>query len=90
MVIYKYNFPGINPEKTGQRIKELRKQSGFTVSQIAEMLETSEVAVYKWQSGGALPSLENMLLLGRIFEVPVESIVVEYEERELGIDEPEM
>lgn len=82
MVIYKYNFPGISAKKTGQKIRELRMAAGFTVSQIAEMLDTSEVAVYKWQSGIALPSLGNMLLLSRIFETPIEEIVVENEERE--------
>lgn len=82
MLFYKYNFFGINHEKTGQRIRELRKASGFTVNQIAEMLETSEVAVYKWQNGSAIPSLENMLILSRIFEVPIEEIVVENEECE--------
>lgn len=67
---------GINAVATGDRIKRLRKKNGFTVDQLCDIFYISPQAIYKWQRGDALPTLDNMLVLCDLFEVKVEDIVV--------------
>lgn len=67
---------GINAVATGAQIKMLRKKSGFTVEQLCDIFYISPQAIYKWQKGDALPTLDNMLVLCDLFNVKVEDIVV--------------
>ena len=61
---------------TGQNITMLRKQRGISVRSLQTMLGiTTPQAIYKWQRGETLPSLENLIALSRIFSVPMESIL---------------
>ena len=65
----------INPKATGDRIKQLRRQNKITVSQIAEMLSCSENAIFKWQRGECLPSIDNLVALSEIFKTPIDEII---------------
>lgn len=69
-------FIPIDMAATGRKIKELRKARKLTVEQLSEYFDTSPQAIYKWQSGKTLPSLDNMMALGRILETSIEDIVV--------------
>ena len=64
-------------EKTGLRIEELRKQSGYSVQDLQmAMNPISYQAIYKWQQGKALPSIDNLVILSELFHVPIEQILV--------------
>ncbi len=65
----------INLKATGLRIKELRKRNKIKVSQMAEMLGSSENAIFKWQRGECLPSLDNLVVLSHIFHTPIDDII---------------
>lgn len=55
----------ISKEETGKRIRRLLAESGITVRDVQEELELdSPQSVYKWLKGKALPSLDNLLVLG--------------------------
>jgi len=69
-------FRGIDLAATGANIRKLRKLNGFTVEQLCDIFFISPQAIYKWQRGDALPTLENMLELCDLFNVKVEDIVV--------------
>ena len=57
----------ISKEETGKRIRRLLAESGITVRDVQEELELdSPQSVYKWLKGKALPSLDNLLVLGCI------------------------
>lgn len=71
-----FTYVTINMAATGERIKELRKARNLTVEQLCEYFNTSPQAIYKWQSGKSLPSLDNMMVLCDIFQTRVEDIVV--------------
>ncbi|MGP1589143.1 helix-turn-helix transcriptional regulator [Oribacterium sp. oral taxon 102] len=74
----RFRYPVIDVEKTGKRIEELRKKRGFKVREIAVLMGFQEPqAVYKWQQGKALPSLDNLFALSRLFDVRMEDIIVE-------------
>lgn len=69
--------PIINMEKTGQNIVALRKQAGLSVKDIQDALGLGTLqAVYKWQQGHALPSLDNLVILASLFHVTMDDIVV--------------
>jgi transcriptional regulator with XRE-family HTH domain len=50
---------------------------GVTVREVQEEMELeSPQAIYKWLNGRALPSLENLLILGRLLNVSMEDMLV--------------
>ena len=56
-----------------KRIKELREINCLTQKQLGYMLGISDRAVSKWESDLSKPSGQNLVLLAKIFNVPVES-----------------
>ena len=70
-------FPIINLCKTGENIHTLREQKGLSVRTLQSMLGfATPQAIYKWQSGLTLPSIDNLVALSTILEVPIEQILV--------------
>lgn len=64
-------------EATGRRIKALRAANGLSVQRLRQMLQIESVqTVYKWERGDAVPSIDNLILLSRIFGCSMESILV--------------
>ncbi len=71
------NFPVIDPAATGANILRLRKARGLTVRDLQAYFGFEEPqAIYKWQSGKSLPSVDNLYALGALLEVPMEDILV--------------
>lgn len=72
-----YKMPVIDMDKTGQNIKDLRKKTGMSVKELQKMFgfETPQ-AIYKWQHGTALPSVDNLLVLSVVFQVSINDILV--------------
>ena len=72
------NYPIINPVATGARIKELREQNHLQVSDISRFMGfESDQAVYKWQRGDAIPSVDNLYALSKYFGTTMEDIIRE-------------
>lgn len=73
----KTNVPLIDMKKTGERISYLRKLNGLSVKELQECLGLgTPQAIYKWERGLNLPSLDNLLFLSSIFNVSMNSIIV--------------
>ena len=71
------NFPMIDPAKTGANIKSLRKAAGFSVRDLQDMFGfSSPQAIYKWQNGAALPTVDNLVALAAILHVRIDDILV--------------
>ena len=70
--------------KTGQNICVLRKRSGVSVRELQELLGfATPQAIYKWQHGISLPTVDNLVALASILDVSVEEILaVEYPKEE--------
>ena len=69
--------PVIDMTATGARIKELRLKTKLSVSEVQSMLcLTSPEAIYKWEKGKYMPSIDNCLALASIFNVRVEDLIV--------------
>ena len=69
--------PTINLVKTGQNISALRQQCGLTVRELQHLLGfATPQAIYKWQHGLTLPTVDNLVVLSAIFQVPIDAILV--------------
>ena len=57
--------------------EEMRRNEGMTVKDLQGIfgLSTSQ-AIYKWQRGTAMPTLDNIVVLAAVFGVKVDDILV--------------
>ena len=71
------NLPVVNMKQTGQNITMLREQRGLSVKQLQRMMGfTTPQAIYKWQHGESLPTVDNLVALSATFAVPIDAILV--------------
>ena len=71
------SIPTINLIKTGQNICALRERCGLTVRELQHLLGfATPQAIYKWQHGLTLPTVDNLVLLSAIFHVPIDTILI--------------
>lgn len=77
-------FPVIDLPGTGRNIQRLRQQAGVTVRELQAYFGFEyPQAIYKWQHGECLPSVDNLLALARVLRVPMEDLLV-YDDREVS------
>ena len=70
-------YPVINMAATGQNIQRLRLNAGLTVGNLQQIFGFSTPqAIYKWQRGTALPTLDNMVILSVLFNTNINNILV--------------
>lgn len=70
-------FPVIDLEATGENITRLRKDRGLSVRDLQDWFGFEEPqAIYKWQKGKSLPTVDNLYALGTLLDVPMEEILV--------------
>lgn len=70
-------LPSIDMVKTGENIARLRQQSGLTVKDLQDLFGfTTPQAIYKWQHGAALPTVDNLVVLAAVFGVRIDDILV--------------
>lgn len=61
--------------KFGEKLSFLRKQYGMTQQELAEKLDVSRQAVSRWERMTSDPSTENLIGIGKLFEIPVDSLI---------------
>ncbi len=70
-------LPVINMVATGQNITRLRKQAGLSVSNLQQIFGfTTPQAIYKWQRGTALPTVDNLVILAAVLNTGIDNILV--------------
>ncbi len=76
-VVGAVRIPVIDLIETGKNIKRIREASGISVREIQNILGfTNPQAVYKWQNGECLPSIDNLVILAAVLGVTVDEILV--------------
>jgi len=76
-------FPVIDLTETGRQIEKSRKAAGLSVKDVQAYFGFEyPQAVYKWQHGECLPSVDNLLALSRLLGTPMEDLLV-YEDQEV-------
>lgn len=72
------DFPTIDLKATGENIVRLRKSKGLSVRELQQYFGFEQPqAIYKWQWGECLPSVDNLFALSKILDVPMQEILVE-------------
>ncbi len=70
------NTLSINMMKTGQNITAMRVAAGLSVRDLQQIFGFgTPQAIYKWQRGVALPTLDNMVVLAAVFGVRIDDIL---------------
>ncbi|WP_026508520.1 helix-turn-helix domain-containing protein [Butyrivibrio sp. MC2013] len=71
------NIPAINMAGTGQRISDLRRAAGLSVKDLQDIFGfATPQAIYKWQHGTAMPTLDNLVVLSVVLGVAIDDILV--------------
>ena len=71
------DFPTINLALTGANIMNLRKAAGLSVHDLQMAFGfNSPQAIYKWQNGTALPTIDNLIGLAAMLHVRIDDILV--------------
>lgn len=71
------DFPIIDVKATGENILRLRLDRQLTIRELQVYFGFEEpTAIYRWQRGDNLPSLDNMVALSKLFGVTIEEILV--------------
>lgn len=70
----------------GKGIAQRRKQLGLSQEELAGKICVTRQAVSKWESGAALPSVDNIVELARVLEISVDELLqLTVREKEAGL-----
>lgn len=70
-------IPVIDMVRTGARITAIRKKNGISVKELQNIFGfATPQAIYKWQQGTALPTVDNLLVLSAVFGMNIEDLLV--------------
>jgi len=61
----------------GEKLSKLRKESGYTQEQFAEILGVSRQSISKWESDMAYPETDKLIKIGKIFECSMDYLLKE-------------
>lgn len=76
-VVDTVRIPVIDLIETGKNIRRIREASGISVREIQKILGfTNPQAIYKWQKGECLPSIDNLVIIASVFGVTIDEILV--------------
>ena len=71
------NIPTIDMVRTGNNIARLRMEAGLSGRDLQRILGfATPQAIYKWQQGRALPTLDNLVVLAAVLGVKIDDILV--------------
>lgn len=73
-----------------ENIYRLRTERGMSQAELAEALEVSRQSASKWETGSAVPELEKLMNMSRLFGVTLDALVTgeEQAEQPSGPEEP--
>ena len=70
-------MPAIDMVATGKNIARLREAAGLTVKDLQDIFGfATPQAIYKWQHGAAMPTIDNLVILATMLGVTMDEIVV--------------
>ena len=77
MLLHRKEYPVIDLAATGENIRRLRMERGLTVRDLQKYFGFEEPqAIYKWQRGQSLPTVDNLYALGNLLGISMDEILV--------------
>ena len=71
-------YPIIDVHATGAHIRQLRVERGYSVREIQTFLGfENPQAIYYWQHGRNLPTVDNLYALSKLWGVSMDEIIIE-------------
>lgn len=58
----------------GEKLKKYRSSKGLSQEKVAELLDVSRQAVTKWENNQTTPSVDNLIALSTLYDVPLEEL----------------
>ena len=72
-----FTMPTIDMVATGRNIMRLREVAGLTVRDLQDIFGfATPQDIYKWQHGTAMPTIDNLVVLAAVLDVPMDEIIV--------------
>ena len=72
-----FAMPVIDMVATGKNIERMRKAAGLSVRDLKDVFDfATPQAIYKWQHGTAMPTIDNLVVLAAFLQVKVDDILV--------------
>lgn len=72
-----FHMPAIDMAATGRNIVRLREAAGLTVRDLQDIFGfATPQAIYKWQHGTAMPTIDNLVVLAAVLDVTMDDIIV--------------
>ena len=70
-------YLSIQPEETGERIRRLLLEQGYTIREIqgAFGFENPQ-AIYKWKNGTAMPTIDNLVILAVTLGCKIDDLLI--------------
>ncbi len=59
----------------GKKLAEIRKQHGFSQTELADILNVSNKLISKWECGLSVPCAEYLLVYSSVFKISIDEIV---------------
>ena len=70
-------FTTLDAVLTGKELGSAIKRSGYSIKELQGLLGLScPQPIYRWIRGRTLPSIDNLYMLSRILEVPMDELLV--------------
>ena len=70
-------MPVIDVKATGTNIKNIIKSKGFRISDVqARCGFNTPQAIFKWMRGDAVPTIDNLIILADMFDIPIDKIII--------------
>ena len=69
-------MPRIDMAATGANIKRMRIAAKMTVRDIQNIFGFGSInTIYKWEKGISMPTIDNMVVLAKIFNTTIDAII---------------
>jgi transcriptional regulator with XRE-family HTH domain len=73
--------PAFDKASLGRKLGTLRKAAGLSQRQCAQTLGVTDKAISKWETGAAYPSMESLLGISQLFDIPLSELFAAAEKR---------
>lgn len=74
----------------GEKIYLLRKKNNMSQEKLSEKIHVSRQAISKWEKGISIPDTDNVILLSKYFQVPLEYLLDDKCDNEDNIEKPKI
>ncbi|WP_176585784.1 helix-turn-helix domain-containing protein [Priestia megaterium] len=59
----------------GEQLQKLREQKNMSREELAQKMNVSRQAVYKWENNKGYPDIENLIKLSELYEITLDELI---------------